>query len=132
MKNITFEEFKKLPEYKTFEKDNSSFGLLKVQVFTADQAIPIPDVEIFVTKEIGEYNVLFFQGMTDSSGIIDNIKLPAPSGDYNIDTLEIPKYSMYDIAACCERLNAVKRYEIGVFNNVKVLQYIRMNKEGVI
>lgn len=132
MKNITFEEFKKLPEYQQFEKDNPSSGLLKVQVFTADQAIPLPEVEIFVTKEYGDYNITFFRGVTDSSGIIDDIKLPSPGGDYNEETKEIPKYAMYNISACCERLNAIKKYEVGIFSGVKVLQYIKMNREGAI
>lgn len=130
MKNITFEEFKKLPEYQEFEKENPSFGFLKVQVFTADQAIPLPDVEIFVNREYRDYNISFFRGVTDSSGIVDNIKLPSPGGDYNIETQEIPKFAQYDVSACCERLNAIKKYKVQIFSGVKIVQYVKMNKEG--
>lgn len=132
MKNITFDEFRKLPEYQDFEKENPSFGLLKIQVFTADQAIPLPDVEIFVTREYGDYNITFFKGVTDSSGIVDNIHLPSPGGDYNIETQEIPKYALYDISACCERLNTIKKYKVEIYSGVKIVQYVKMNKEGVI
>lgn len=132
MKNITFDEFKKLDEYQDFEKENPSFGFLKVQVFTADQAILLPDVEIFVTREYGDYNITFFKGVTDSSGIVDNIELPSPAGDYNIETQEIPKYALYDISACCERLNTIKKYKVEIFSGVKIVQYVKMNKEGVV
>ena len=49
---ISYEEFQKTDAYPAFAKQNSDVGYLKVQAFMADQAIPIPDVEILITKEI--------------------------------------------------------------------------------
>ena len=43
MNIINYEEFKKMAEYEKFINENSDFGLLKVQVFTAYNAIPIPN-----------------------------------------------------------------------------------------
>lgn len=131
MKDISLEEFKKTEEYQQFIKENPSTGILKVQAFTADQAIPVPDTEIFVTKKIGDYNVLFFKGVTDSSGIIDNIALPAPGGEYNETTFEIPKYTTYDLIASNSRYNVIQQYQISMFGDVRVLQYIKMLPNGV-
>lgn len=130
MNNVTFEEFKNLPVYQTFIKENPSTGILKVQVFTADQAIPLPDTQIYITKQIGDYNVLFFQGMTDSSGVIDNIVLPAPSGDFNLEDFIPPNYTTYELVASNEKLKEIRQYQISMFGDVKVLQYIKMHLTG--
>ena len=73
MKIISYEEFKNTDLYEDFILENSDAGNLKVQVFTAYAAIPIPDTKIVVYKDIEEYRVIFFQGVTDSSGIISGI-----------------------------------------------------------
>ena len=76
MNFTTLEEFKKTDSYKNYITENPSTGTLKVEVFTAYKAIPIPDTEILITKDIDEYKVLFFRGKTDSSGMISNIEDP--------------------------------------------------------
>lgn len=126
MNNITYEQFKSLPEYQEYIETNPSTGVLKVQVFTADQAIPIPNTNIYITKQIGNYNVLFFQGETDSSGIIDNIILPAPIGDFNLDDFITPSYTTYQLVASNDQLKQIRQYQISMFGDVKVLQYIKM------
>ena len=130
MNNITLEQFKKLPEYQNFIQKNPSTGNLKVQVFTADQAIPLPNTQVYITKQIGDYNVLFFEGMTDSSGIIDNIILPAPVGDFNVEEVVAPDYTMYQLVASNDALKEIKQYQISMFGDVKVLQYIKMHVPG--
>lgn len=60
---ISYEEFQKTDAYPAFAKQNSDVGYLKVQAFMADQAIPIPDVEILITKEIEGNIVVFFAGI---------------------------------------------------------------------
>lgn len=127
---ITLDEFKKMPEYQTFIKDNPSTGTLKVQAFTTDQAIPIPNTQVFITKDIGGINVLFFEGITNMSGIIDNIVLPAPSGEYDVEKYEVPKYTTYDIIVSNALYKALKQYQIAMFGDVKVLQYIKMTPNG--
>ena len=130
MINVSFEDFQKLPEYQKFRQENPSTGNLKVQVFTADQAIPIANTQIYITKQIGNYNVLFFQGVTDSSGIIDNIILPAPSPEYNIEEFETPKFTTYTLIASNDEYKKIKQYQISMFGDVKVLQYIKITPMG--
>lgn len=130
MNNITLEQFKNLPEYQNYLQNNPSTGVLKVQVFTADQAIPIPNTQVYITKLIDNYNVLFFEGVTDSSGIIDNIILPAPSGDFNLDDFVTPSYTTYQLVASNDELKQIKQYQISMFGDVKVLQYVKMSDGG--
>ena len=77
MEYIIYEEFKKTDLYQQFILDNPDVGYLIVQAFTAYGAIPIENVNIVISKDIGNYKVIFFQGVTDSSGIISDIMLPA-------------------------------------------------------
>ncbi len=123
MKLISFEEFKNTDLYEDFIKENSSFGNLKVQVFTAYEAIPISNTTILITKEIEEYKVVFFRGVTDSSGIISNIKLPAPSMS---SSLEIPNYTVYELTALNSLYESLKNYTIGMLGGVNVIQYVKM------
>ena len=79
--------------YQQFLKDNPSTGILKVQIFMAEQAIPIPNVNITIEKEVSKIELNFFEGITDESGIISNIILPAPV----IKNSDEPEYVTYEL-----------------------------------
>lgn len=123
---ISYEEFQKTDAYLTFAKQNSDVGYLKVQAFMANQAIPISDVEILITKEFDGNVVLFYRGYTDSSGIIDNITLPAPADTYNASKETFSEFEVYDLTAVKESFQTLKKYTISMFGGLKVLQYIKM------
>ena len=127
MDYMTFDEFQKLGEYQTFMKENPSTGTLRVNVFTANGAIPLADANVLITKKIGNYNVLFFDGLTNSSGAIDNIVLPAPSVSSN--NMEVPGYTFYELNANHAGYQAVEQYEIAMFGNTKVIQYVKLMPE---
>ena len=133
MKIISFEEFKNTDLYPDFVKENSDFGNLKVQAFTAYGAIPIPNTNIVVYKDIEEYRVVFFQGHTDISGMISNITLPAPKMVTSNE--ETPIYTIYNMTAFNEGYESLKNYTIGMLGGVNVIQYVKMmpeiNLEGV-
>lgn len=129
---ISFEDFKKLDEYKKFANENPDIGYLKVEAFTAYGAIPVPNTQILITKDIGDYKVIFFQGYTDSSGMISNIELPAPVALLTSTTEAIPEYTIYDLTAIHEGYEALKRYSIGMFGGVSIIQYVKMTPEVVL
>lgn len=133
MNIISYEEFKNTDLYQDFIRENPDLGYLKVQVFTAYGAIPIPNTSIIITKDIEEYKIVFFQGVTDSSGIISNIALPAPVTVTVSD--EAPEYTLYDMTAISQEYEALKSYSIGMFGGINVIQYVKMtpkvNLEGV-
>lgn len=133
MNIISYEEFKNTDLYEDFIKENDDTGNLKVQAFTAYGAIPIPDTNIVVYKDIEEYRIVFFQGVTDSSGIISNIVLPAPKMVTSNE--ETPIYTIYNMTAFNEGYESLKSYTIGMLGGVNVIQYVKMmpevNLEGV-
>ena len=127
MDYMTFDEFQKLREYQTFMTENPSTGTLRVNVFTANGAIPLADANVIITKKIGNYNVLFFDGLTNSSGMIDNIVLPTPNTSSN--NMEVPNYTFYELNANHAGYQDVKQYEIAMFGNTKVIQYVKLMPE---
>ncbi|MGN0973695.1 MAG: hypothetical protein ACI4OT_03035 [Bacilli bacterium] len=123
---MSFEQFKQTPEYQKFIEENPSFGTLKVEAFTAFQGMPIENTEILITKDIGDHKVLFFKGYTDSSGIIDNIILPAPKEEPVASYEKRPEYTVYDLTAIHDQYEIIKKYNIGMFGGIKVIQYVKM------
>ena len=126
---ISFEEFKNMPEYNQFISQNPDVGYVKVQVFTAYEAIPITDTQILITKKLGDKRVIFFEGKTDSSGIISDIALPAPV-TVPVGTPDVvPEYETYDLTAVHAGYETIKQFVIGVFGDVKIIQYVKMAPE---
>lgn len=130
MNIISFEEFKKTAGYQKFISENGGTGILRVQAFTAYGAVPIADAEITISKDIGNYRVVFFQGKTDSSGIIDNISLPAPVG--NSTSIEAPLYTIYDLAAIHVGYESLVYNSLGMFGGIKVIQYVKMTPQVIL
>lgn len=126
MNLMTYEEFMQTEEYQQFIKENPVVGYLKIMVFTAYQAIPIPNTEILITKDIGKNKVIFFRGATDSSGIIDNIALPATPSGYDTSSHKTATYTPYHLTAIHTNYETIKQYEIDVFGDLKIIQYIKM------
>lgn len=126
---ITLEEFKKTDEYQKFHEENPSNGRLKVEVFTAYQAIPVSNTEILVTKDIGDKIVIFFDGLTNSSGMISDIELPAPPEDKNFKPGSPVHYTNYDVTAIHDGFEKIKKHDIAVFGNTGIIQYIKMIPE---
>lgn len=124
MNIISYEEFKNTDLYEDFKKENDDIGNLKVQVFTAYGAIPIANTNIVVYKDIEEYRVIFFQGVTDISGIISDIKLPAPKMVTSNE--ETPIYTIYNMTAFNTGYESLKNFTIGMLGGVNVIQYVKM------
>lgn len=124
---ITLDEFKTKPEYQDFLNKNSDIGSLKINVYTAGGVIPLSKTHILITKRIGNYNVLFYNGVTNVLGVVDNIVLPTPPRVTN--NTDIPEYTLYEINALHLGYEDIKQYTIAMFGNTKVIQYIRLAPE---
>ena len=120
------EEFMKSQDYFDFIEENSGEGLLKVQAFTANQAYPLEGVNIEVYKNINGKNVLFFSGVTDTSGIIDNIVLPAKPSILDVNSVEDIVFTNYNLVAFYPKSNIKREFEIAIFDKLKVIQPIRI------
>ena len=121
--NINDQNFINSKVYKDYLQKNPSNGYLKIRAFAANQAIPISNLNIKVSKNIDNNNVIFFEGTTNSSGIIEKITLPTPKLDFN--NLDKPNSTTYDIIATYDNKNII--YKVNMYENVYVLQEININ-----
>lgn len=122
MDNITFNEFKNIESYKNFVKNNQGSGNLIIRAYAANEAVPISNMEVLVSLELDNYNIVFFKGVTDESGMIPKITLPAPV--YNEDNLIAPLYTTYDIKANYN--NKEYNYKVNLYDNICVVQTINI------
>lgn len=106
--------------YQEFLKENPESGILKVQVFMADQAIPIANVNILIEKEVSNETLDFYDGITDESGVIEDITLPAPK----IDDNDIPKYVSYQLIVKHPNYQGPITYTVPIYSGQKMLQYV--------
>ena len=120
MNEIKFNDFKKLEEYKDFNKNNPEVGYLNIRAYAANSAIPISNLEVKVTRVINDQKVVFFDGKTDNSGLITNINLPTPPKNTNDEV--IPLSSEYEVSAKYNDENLV--FIVVMYANISVLQNI--------
>ncbi len=106
--------------YNEFMKNNPSFGYLTIKASSASEAIPISGLDI----EVSSNNIIFYKGVTDSSGLIENIKLPAPINVSN--NLDIPKKQEYIIKAVYDPDNFYLEYRVNIYENLTVIQNINV------
>ena len=111
-------------EYKNFVRDNPLNANLNIRASAASEAIPVSDVRIIVSKDIGDYKVIFYDGYTDNSGMINRIKLPTP--DINNNQEDIPKGTLYNIEAIYEKDNFDMFYKVLIYPNIYVIQNINI------
>ena len=120
--NINDESFKNTPLYQNFISANPSQGFLKIRAYAASQALPISNLKIVVSKTINDNKIIFFEGTTNSSGVIERITLPAPRLDPN--NLDAPSSTTYDITATYQDNNTNDIYKVNIYENIYVIQTI--------
>ena len=119
---ITDEQFMKSDAYKKFMDTNSDNGYLKIQASKANNAMPVSGVQIIISHIIDNYKVIFFEGETNESGIIEEISLPVPKKDSN--DLNIPLSTTYNIEAIYTKDNMDSLYKAKLFSGVCAVQNI--------
>lgn len=58
-------------------------GTLRVQVSTARGTFPVPEAAVTVTRSFAGTPLILYRGVTDISGILDNLSLPALPDSYS-------------------------------------------------
>jgi len=123
--NINDKDYANSKTYQDFLRSNPALGYLRIRAYAASQAVPISGLEIVVTTKINNDDVIFFDGYTNDSGIIDNISLPAPRIKTN--NLEAPKYLTYYVTAIYGNIKQI--YKINIYENISVVQNINITPE---
>ena len=110
--------------YQNYLNDNPTFGMLKIRAYAANQAIPIKDMNIIIYKIIDNDKIIFYEGTTNESGVIEKIKLPTPY--LNNDDMKIPNKATYILDANYLKENFNLKYNINMYENVCVVQNINI------
>ena len=118
------ESFRATDTYNTFIKDNPSKAMLNIRASGASVAVPVSDVKIIVSKDIEDYKVIFYEGYTDISGMINSIGLPTPSITEN--DLDVPNGQSYDIEAIYEKDNIDRKYTVLMYPGICTVQNINI------
>lgn len=125
---MSLEEFKDTYKYQEFINLNPAFGRLKIRAYTASEAIPVRGLDVKITKIIDGVNVVFFEGKTDSSGVIENILLPAPKLD-NAGN-QVPPSIEYNLTASYDEKFKPVVYKVIIYDNIYVIQNINVLPEA--
>ena len=128
MNNVSINDYEFINSnvYKNFINNNPGRGYLKIRAYSANQAVPIKGLKVVVNKKIDGYNVNFFEGYTNESGVIENISLPSPKIDSN--DLIAPKSTTYEIIATNNQSNL--NFTINVYDKLIVIQNISVIPKG--
>lgn len=108
--------------FQEFIRNSPGTGYLKIRATSAFEAVPVEGLNIKVSKEIGNNKVIFYEGKTDYSGMINDIVLSAPMAI--TDDLVEPKFNTYKIEAKNENIN--QEYDISICCGFTVIQYINV------
>lgn len=116
-----------LKTYDQFLNSNTKTGTLKVQAFTARQALPVKDVNVEVTKQFLDLTKTFFDLKTDENGIIDNMELPAPDKSLSEnENFTGPVYETYDIKVTHPDFEDLVLEQVTIFDGVKSIQPVNL------
>ena len=116
------EEFKDSSTYKNFININDSYGILKIEAFTASGAYPLAGVDIIVSKVLDGNKIIFYEGKTNDSGIIESIVLPTRSIKEEINNASDILFTTYDLEANYKKYDVSKNYDVSIFDEVNVIQ----------
>ena len=108
--NINDDNYKNSVEYQNFLKDNPETGYLKIRAYAASLAVPISGLRVVVSKDINNNKVIFFDGLTNESGVIERISLPAPKLDPN--DLDVPNKITYDVNVTYDPDNISNEFKV--------------------
>ncbi len=122
--SVNDENFINSSSYQNFIKENNAVGFLKVRAFAASQAIPISGLKVVISKIIDDNNVVFFEGFTNESGVIERIALPVPRLDYS--SMEAPIATVYDITTTYIPDNVTRIYKVNLYDDIYVVQNINI------
>ena len=109
-----------------FQENTPKTGYLKVETFIADRAAPVAGVNILISKIIDGAERIFFNAQTNESGIINDIRLPAPEARTSLSPDQPFPYATYLLSAAKRGFLLVPPMEIQIFEGVKTIGRVPM------
>lgn len=120
--NYFDESFKNTNDFLEFKNLNPGVGRLKIRAFAANEALPVPNVHVVVSCLFHDMKIVFFDGVTDASGMTSVIELPTPST--NSDDLIVPEAINYEVESEDVEMNNKQSFVVKMYNGICVVQNI--------
>ena len=97
-------------------------GTLRVQVSTGRGLFPVEGARVEVYRDFGDQRAVFYEGVTDRSGIVDDIRLPAlPAGwSQSAETAGISG-TAYQVAVRHPQYGTVEGRPVTVFPRIETI-----------
>lgn len=114
-----------------FLRENPSHGILRIQAFRGNQAIPVKGVQVTVSHRLSDgTNYVVYSGVTDESGLVDAITLPAPVRQQSVEPGKPHPDADYDVTAQLPGFETVKAI-VNIFPGIKTVQPVQLQlQEG--
>ncbi len=109
-----------------FESKNQGKGTLKVQAFSGREAFPIVNARVVVSKDFENGSHIFFDDLTDTSGIVENMMLSSPRKDVAQRDNSILPYSTYSIRVTHPYFITTVYESVPVFDGIASIQPVNM------
>ncbi len=117
------------PTYRNLEEfkaENTGEGTMKIQAFTGRESFPIVNARAVISKDFTEGTHVFYDEMTDISGIIDPMRLSAPPSENAKRTNEAPVLSTYTVKVTHPYYITTVYKNVPVFDGVMSIQPVNM------
>ena len=122
----TYENMQRQEDWMNFEARNTSNGFLKVQVYSAQGAFPLKDARVVISKEFDNQQKIFYEMVTDESGITEPVSLPAPDASHSFVVDGMRPYENYNIEVSKDGFQTSLREGLPIFPGVVSLQPIQL------
>ncbi len=109
-----------------FRNTNRGEGNLKVQVFSGREAFPIVSARVAVTKDFNNGTYTFFDDLTDTSGIVENMSLTTPVSDMARENNNVLPYSTYTIRVTHPYFISTVYTNVPVFDGITSIQPVNL------
>lgn len=114
---------------RTVNPVNSEHGFLKVEVRTGENGIPVSGAAVSVTKKNGKEEDIMFTGITDESGSVPIIELPAPPMGTGNTPESFEHYETYMVSAYSNGFYREVSENVPIFSGITSIQRFNLIPE---
>ncbi len=112
-----------------FRGECNRYGILRVETYSSNGLYPVGNSRVIVYKEIGGEKYYIYDSHTDSSGILDNLRLPAP--DKALSETEqgsggLSPYATYNIFVSHPGFISTHLENVPIFDSTVSIQSVEM------
>lgn len=111
-----------LESYEGFLLQNPKMGELRIQATAGGRAVPIAGAEVTVSKTFTDGSQIFATAVTDASGIVDGIELPAPDKSQSQNPSGDAPYSVYTVTVSHPGYRSEIYTQVPIFDGIKSIQ----------